>query len=93
MSNVSNRGLYPGALADAGFVDGATDLPADDIAADYALLHEQLRGMISFLRRRRGWLSPSKVICWQRNDLQETSRAISTTGMATTRPALVSVIE
>ncbi|WP_141342942.1 MULTISPECIES: hypothetical protein [Bradyrhizobium] len=34
MSNISNRGLYPGALADAGFVDGATDLPADDIAAE-----------------------------------------------------------
>ncbi len=43
---------------------------------NYALLHEQLQGMISFLRRRRGWLSPSKVICWQRNDLQETSMGI-----------------
>jgi len=34
------------------------------------------RGMISFLRRRRGWLGPRKVICWQRNDLQETSIGI-----------------
>ncbi|WP_146101395.1 hypothetical protein [Bradyrhizobium sp. AC87j1] len=59
-SNISNLGLYPGALADAGFVDGATDLPGDDIAADYALLHEQLQRHDQFLAAQTRLVGPTQ---------------------------------
>ncbi|MGY3533227.1 MULTISPECIES: hypothetical protein [Bradyrhizobium] len=60
MSNISNRGLYPRALADAGVVDGARDLPDDDIAADYALLYEQLQKHDQFLAVQTRLVGPTQ---------------------------------
>ncbi|MHC2332222.1 hypothetical protein ACVIW0_001511 [Bradyrhizobium sp. USDA 4454] len=94
VSNISNRGFVPEALADAGFVDGAADLPGDDIAADYALLHEQLRRHDQYLAAQTRLVGPTQShLLAARMTFRKPQRGLSTTRMATTQQAFVSVIE